>query len=480
MVNVFGETRRGGMRGPRGPEGPMGPTGHGKRGPVGRQGPPGPEGPPGKIGKIGPRGERGEIGPQGQDGKAGPRGERGDVGPQGQDGKAGPRGERGDVGPKGEKGSKGDRGEEGKEGPRGEQGSKGDSGSKGERGEAGPRGERGDVGPKGEKGSKGDRGEEGKEGPRGEQGSKGDSGPKGERGEAGSTGDRGEEGKEGPRGERGPQGERGPRGERGRSGKSDALVEMCKWMPHLILENLQMHEEQCCLFIEDLRRDIERDNDDYIRKWFSRTGKGNALSPGMRASVDLVAVPKAGRKALSFHRKETEYIIYDLPLLYHDKTSYGYICVTFRTSSAEDQALLTNYRDSSSHFVEIYATDQVIGIKLRKQGSSEIFHYPIQHHNEDWTTFYLEYSRGGDTGKTAFKYYINNSEESDGEFSAEYDADTNDFLLGGRFDETHWFKGEIASLETYHKWDSKDDKPHFIPACLRQLIRENQYVYNWK
>ena len=128
------------------------------------------------------------------------------------------------------------------------------------------------------------------------------------------------------------------------------------------------------------------------------------------------------------------------------------------------------------HFVEIYVTDQVIGIKLMKQGSQEI--YPIQHHNIDWTTFYLEYKRGGNKD-TAFKYYINNYEDP-GEFSAEYDADFGDFLLGGRFDETHWFTGEIASLETYHRWNNKDDNPQFMPPCLRQLILKNQYVYKWK
>ena len=450
MVNVFGGSahRDRGSRGPPGPPGPQGPRGSGKRGP------PGPEGPPGKIGKTGPRGAAGSRGERGPVGERGPIGERGEEGARGQDGP------RGEVGPQGDAGPGGEQGE------------------RGERGEMGPRGE---LGPRGERGAQGVRGEEGA---RGEEGSRGEVGPRGEIGPRGDTGPAGEQGERGERGETGPRGERGRRGERGPS-TAASMEEMCKWMPHLILDNLQTYEEQCCLFIEDVSKDIVRDHDDYIRKWVSRTGRGNAESPGMRASGDLVAIPQRGRHALSFHRKKTEYIIYDLPLLYHDKTSFGYICVTFRTSSAEDQALLTNYRDASSHFVEIYVTDQVIGIKMKKQGSGaeETFHYPIQHHNVDWTTFYLEYKRGGKTSageKTAFTYYINNSEEAGGEFSAEYDADSGDFLLGGRFDETHWFTGEIASLETYHKWNSKDDTPRFIPSCLRRLIRENQYVYNWK
>ena len=461
MVNVFGGSshRVHGIRGPPGPPGPQGPRGSGKRGPIG------PAGPPGKIGKIGPRGEdgprgeqgvpgaRGEVGPPGRVGSPGP------AGPPGADGREGPRGSDGSRGERGEAGPPRERGADGREGPRGERGEVGPQGARGMDGKAGPPGKRGEAGPPGQRGA------DGKEGPRGSDGSRG------ERGEAGPPGVRGADGKEGAR---------GPRGERGLPGPSSSLEEMCKWMPNLILNNLQTHEEQCCLFIEDLDKDIERSPDGfYIRKWISRTGRGTALSPGMRASSDLVVAPK-GRHALSFHRKKTEYIIYDLPLLYHDKTSFGYICVTFRTSSAVDQALLTNYRDESSHFVEIYVTDQLIGIKMKKQGSTEVFHYPIQHHNVDWTTFYLEYKRGANTGRTAFTYYINNSEVADGEFSAEYDTDPVDFLLGGRFDETHWFTGEILSLETYHRWNNKDNEPRFIPACLRQLIRENQYVYKWK
>ena len=104
MVNVFGGSHRGGMRGPRGPPGPQGPIGPGKRGPPGISGPPGvdgPEGPPGKVGRIGPQGD---TGPKGDSGEKGAIGPVGDIGPKGDQGVKGDQGAKGDIGPRGSNG----------------------------------------------------------------------------------------------------------------------------------------------------------------------------------------------------------------------------------------------------------------------------------------------------------------------------------------------------------------------------------------
>ena len=348
MVNIFGGSQRGDMRGPRGPPGPMGPAGHGKRGPPGRLGPPGPEGPPGKVGKIGPQGKRGD---------------------------------------RGDKGSKGDRGEEGRAGPKGQ------------------------------------------------------------------------EGKAGPTGEKGPKGDPGPAG---------SINDLCVWMPHTVLNNLQRAEEECHLVIEDTSKDIERDGERFIREWVSRTGKCNATADADFASKDLVKLPN-DREAIIFHKNR--YFIEDLVLIPHDRGSWGYICITFRTSSSQNQAVVSNYQDAQENYVEIYATDTEIG--LTSTLTKQPFHYIIQHVNRNWTTFFLEYI--GSEKNTTFKYDINDGEDTDTFSMENIDGEVEGIAIGARLDDTHFLQGEIASFVSYHR-EHAHTNGKFMPTSLRKLIISHQMV----
>ena len=112
-----------------------------------------------------------------------------------------------------------------------------------------------------EKGSIGERGSIGPAGRRGPPGVKGDVGKEGVRGSKGSKGDQGVAGLKGDRGPPGPKGSPG-----------GTITDLCIWMPHTVLKNLQENEEAGCFFIEDLKKDIKRVGSD-ITQWISRSQK---------------------------------------------------------------------------------------------------------------------------------------------------------------------------------------------------------------
>ena len=413
MVNVFGGSHRGGMRGPRGPPGPQGPIGSGKRGPPGILGPPGidgSEGPPGKVGKIGPRGSKGDVGPKGD------RGENGTIGPAGN---VGPKGDSGAIGP------------------------------------VGP------VGPKGDQGEHGSAGEDGVVGPTGDQGPTGVRGPVGRRGNQGAKGDQGVRGEQGPVGEQGPKGDTGIDGPRGSNGLPGSIDDMCRWMPKTVLKNLHRKEEDCYWVVKDKSKDLKYDGNGNIMEWISRTGENNAITDDQGAVSpikDLIELVD-GRYALVF--KRNRYYYEDFGLVPHHDNIRGYLCITFRTSHINEMALLTSYTDAVNAYVEIYVDASKIGIlSYNDSDGGKSSHAVISHRNQDWTTLFMEYSSTSDH-TTRYKYTVVNNKDSSeitGDFTMRNLLDPIiGGLMGGRSDDSRFFVGDIACFEAYHMDKNRND-----------------------
>ena len=252
----------------------------------------------------------------------------------------------------------------------------------GDRGKDGSRGERGPIGPAGRIGPPGSKGDAGKKGARGSQGERGDRGPKGYRGDQGVAGSKGDRGSPGPK------------------GSSGTITDLCTWMSHTVLKNLQENEESC-FFIVDLSKDIKREGSGN-KQWISRSQKHLNLE-AEQASKSLADLAN-GRHALVF--KNSRYINEDILLLANQPGSHGFICVTFYTSGGHEgeQAILSNFQTSSGNWHEISATNTEINIWGKENG--KIKRVTIHHAVHSWTTLFIEYL--GPYPQTHGTYIINN------------------------------------------------------------------------
>ena len=83
----------------------------------------------------------------------------------------------------------------------------------------------------------------------GEEGrSRGERGPIGPAGSIGPPGLKGDAGKEGARGSKGDQGVAGSKGDRGSAGPKGSpgtITDLCTWMPHTVLKNLEKRMKSC-------------------------------------------------------------------------------------------------------------------------------------------------------------------------------------------------------------------------------------------
>ena len=263
------------------------------------------------------------------------------------------------------------------------------------------------------------------------------------------------------------QGQCGSRGPRGITGQPGSIRDMCTWMPSTILKNIQQNEETCCFFIAaDPSKDIKRTGTD-IQKWISRSSKKSNLI-AEKPAKSLMELPN-GRHALEF--KNARYINEDLLLIQNHPGSYGFICVTFRTSSDKEQILLSNFEDDTNQdFHEIATTTTTITISGKEKGIAKVV--PIQYSCRNWTTFFLEYTVLG--RQTQFTYIINNDSKSTGDFTFDSVQEmTTGFAVGGRYNNTHFLQGEISSIEMYHVGTKNNQNP---PHSLKDLVIKNQLI----
>ena len=234
-------------------------------------------------------------------------------------------------------------------------------------------------------------------------------------------------------------------------------------MPKTVLRNLQQNDEQCCFFIDDPIKDIKRKGSD-IEEWITRSHNKFNLT-AERPSKSLTELSNE-RYAIEF--KNTRYVNDDILLYPNHPGTYGFLCVTFRTSSDHQQALLSNFDVSNSNFHEICTTSTGIDISGRQKGKST--RVPIQHNCRDWTTLFIEYAAAEQ--QTQFAYIINADPHLSGTFNLDsIHEETSGCAVGSRYNNTRFFEGEIASIEMYHVKVNET-----APQCLRDLIIKNQLI----
>ena len=281
------------------------------------------------------------------------------------------------------------------------------------------------------------------------------------------------------RGPRGLPGTKGPKGDTGKRGMED----LCAWMPNTVLKNLQEQEEVCYFFIEDLEKDVKRSGND-VTEWISRgaTKRNLTLSKGKKpAKLKLLMEWYPNRYILEF--KDCGYEGDRIRLLDYTLTSYGFICVTFRTSGDGIQTLLSNYQtENLERYFDVSVTSSDITIRLFEQKMKKpVKVVPIQYDCQKWTTFFLEYFPSNNN-VVQFRYIINNDQKDSEHFSFQRPPLEEQYIIEGcsicsRWDEPfHCFKGDLSSLEIYHEGGLMNNQG--IPECVKERIIKNQLIPN--
>ena len=163
-----------------------------------------------------------------------------------------------------------------------------------------------------------------------------------------------------------------------------------------------------------------------------------------------------------------------------DPNTYGFVCVTFRTSSDDVQTLMTNYssRMAEIAYFDISVTSTLIDITLFHNKTNARKVIPIQQDCTEWTTFFLEYIPSKNK-ISEFRYLINNDCRLSGNFTfplVEMQQTISAMcLLGCSWNKPfHYFQGDIAGLEVYSVSGIKDGQ--YLPKPLKELVIKNQLL----
>ena len=252
--------------------------------------------------------------------------------------------------------------------------------------------------------------------------------------------------------------DKGPRGPRGFRGRDSSIIDFCSWLPNTLLKNLQTHDERGCFFVQNPDKDLVRKGKE-ITTWISRSLPGLNLDAD-KPSTEIEKLED--RYVINFDK--TRYSTDDLTLFCNIPRSYGFLCVTFRVTTDEDQVLLSDYQQpwaKEMGYCEIKVTaNEII---LHAHTVTEI----IQHSCKNWTTLFIE--NNSDEEITHYRYNVNGIT---GSFVAPVrDSGNGGFSLGSRWDDTFFLKGQIASLEMY--WmESCTSLPHPV----KEVIIRNQNI----
>ena len=290
-------------------------------------------------------------------------------------------------------------------------------------------------------------------------GPQGPEGPKGERGSMGPKGAVGPQGKRGADGIEGPPGKKGEKGHDGTSG----IVELSKWLPNSMLKSFQETEEMACFFIQN-ESDLKKDHGNII-EWISKNKKIAIKSKSPSSELIMLANK---RKALCF--KNNVYSSRELEFVNFFPNRFGFLCITFKTSSNNKQVILSNRGMGDESIFEIITTGTEIVIVGMKNDEEE--KHIIQFQCHDWITLFLEYFTTETT--LNFDYLINNDSNHQGRFMIDsYEDMTAGISVGGTIDENNFFQGEISSLEFYN---IKTKKKRELPTCLKEILIKNQKI----
>lgn len=265
----------------------------------------------------------------------------------------------------------------------------------------------------------------------------------------------------GPQGKRGADGIEGPPGKKGVDGIS-GIVEFSKWLPNSMLKFFQETEEMACFFIQN-ESDLKKDHGNII-EWISKNKKIGIKSES--PSSELIMLPNK-RKALCF--KNNVYSSRELEFVNFFPHRFGFLCITFKTSSNNKQVILSNRGLGDESIFEIITTGTEIVI-VGMENDEETKHI-IQFQCHDWVTLFLEYFTTETT--LNFDYLINNDSNHHGSFVIDsYEDMTEGICVGGTIDKKDFFQGEIASLEFYHIQSNERE----LPTCLKQIVIKKQMI----
>lgn len=261
----------------------------------------------------------------------------------------------------------------------------------------------------------------------------------------------------------------GPRGPRGFRGKDSTMDDFSLWLPRTFVNNLQVNEEKGAFFVIDPEKDLVHKNDEKaITQWVSRSRRGGNLVAVKPASGELEKIH------VSEYDDEERYAIKFKNAQYKCRASFltgfketcGYICITFRTYSEDDQVLISaNKRYQQQQVTEVRISGAT-EITIQFDNVKEI----VQHSSlKEWTTLFIGYN--SDSKLVHFTYDVNGT--SSGSFTAPSRGHVRGgFCLGSSWEGAKFLDGDIASLEVYE--NDKTAAP--LPETLKNMIIENQKV----
>ena len=204
-------------------------------------------------------------------------------------------------------------------------------------------------------------------------------------------------------------------------------------------------------------------------EWFSRSyRKLNLIAK--KPSKDVIRLPDDEQGyALDF--QHSRYTATDI--IFMGMPGHGYVCVTFRTSSDNEQTLITNYGSANPTYPFNEISVSSMKILIRGEVAGKMTFVPIRHSCREWTTLFIDWITKPD--KIHGSYIINNDEKSTGTFTFDMFWEcTNAIDVGGRDGNTHFLTGAISALEIYSSLD--DYSGGGIPRALRNLIIKNQLI----
>ena len=251
----------------------------------------------------------------------------------------------------------------------------------------------------------------------------------------------------------------GPRGPRGFPGKDS--LELCYYLPNTISRSLRENEQDASFVLTSLK-DCEMEGKK-VKKWKTKTINSHyedphlvAVKPSTVSLIDYTSM-----YALNFPGQYTaENFLCDT------QNPYGYLCITFHTSSNNLQTLIEHMQPKDHPklrmYHEITITNSDISIHGYRDGKLAV--EPIMHDTTKWTTFYLEWTAGLDI--VHYTYTI--GPHSHGTFQMDQPkAMQSTFTVGSRVDGSQPFSGQIHAIENY-------PSQHPVPDLIKSIVISHQ------
>ncbi len=254
---------------------------------------------------------------------------------------------------------------------------------------------------------------------------------------------------------------RGREGPRGRPGL-DGVDALCRWMPNGTLRLLRESDEQTCLLLRDLSRDVVVKERNAVAEWRTRS-RGGSNFVAVRASRSISTLGR-GRHALNFD--ESLYKCDDV-VLQTAASRYLSLCITFISGADDERVILTNFSaQRRSTYREI--TVDSFGVRIDDVVANAKSSTHIACVASKWTTLFVEWYPIG--LRMAGRYVVNGTR---GELiqSPPSGATICGALLGGRRErdgDAKSFKGSISSIESL-LCDKKPEGGMPRPLCDAQI-----------